>query len=582
MKKKHLAALFLTLAMLFSTVPSLAYSSGSLIAQKRTYSAAFTDTKGTWCDSYVKACYESGLMDGTSTSKFSPKSQLTCAQIMAVTARLHELLNGGDGKFRAAAAGESWYAPYEEYLETLAKTNDAMADALFYVTDIPYEPCSREDFVWLLAAALPASALTAINAITSLPDAYGDSDILAFYNAGILTGVNDYGTFSGTDPLNRGQASAMLARIVDPSLRVKFTPKAFSYAKELLGLDADTTVLTIDGYAVSAELYAYALSGYIFSYEMDASYSYYDTYSQYLDEYYEDENYDLYDTFADFLLAVHNIDVSQESSVQWNKADKAGLTPAQKVTLDTLGDVKEIAMLFTHASSYPLTAAQKTDNAASLTDLRAAFYGFSDSFLSLMAEGQALTDNMTAKYAPAASQMNDFLAQYNYFYGRCLAIGYDTGSESYYGRTKAEAQQLMQSVRQKAAGHLDDTDYFSYLCWKYADDYYEESSLISVDALTGTNRSDLKNLAVGSLSALLYEDAGTTGTGEILLFLKDDPSADESVQSTIGSIPAQAQLSAWAENAVVTTTAAYDKFSVAAIAAKFDQILASGLTPLAL
>ena len=48
----------------------------------------------------------------------------------------------------------------------------------------------------------------------------------AFYNAGILTGTDDSGTFEGDKRLSRAEAAAMIARIVRPSLRRRFTPAA--------------------------------------------------------------------------------------------------------------------------------------------------------------------------------------------------------------------------------------------------------------------------------------------------------------------------------------------------------------------
>ena len=573
-KRARLTALFLSLAILCATVPAFAYHTGTLLPQAKTYKSAFSDTKGTWCDSYVQTVYEVGLMDGKSASKFDPKGTLTCAQIIAVTARLHALLNGGDGKF-AAKSGEEWYQPYLNYLTDLAADNDDLSFALWYVEDAPYQPCDRYDFVWLLAAILPDSALKAINTITALPDEAGDEDVLSFYNAGILTGVNAYGTFSGTDALNRGQAAAMLARIADPSQRMKFTPKAFSYAKELLGLDAQTTVLTVDGYAVSAELYAYTVSSYISSYEISASYGYYETYAKYLDEYYADETYE---SFAAFLLGKYGIDVSKEISVAWDTPDKAGLSPAQKVSADVLEDLKQIAELFNHAGNYPLTDAQKTAIASEVADERALFYGFSDTFVTLMESTFQLMDNISAKYAPSNAELNGYLNEYGYFYGRYLTISYDLNCESGCGTTKAEALQTINSVRQQASSHLSDVDYFGYLCWKYGDDYVDEAQMNPVDDLSDSTRTALKNLSVGSLSQVLNEEDSTEGYGTYYLFLKDDPSQDENVLSTIGSIPAYTQLTAWAESAKVVTTAVFDAFSISKLADQYDRLSAAGMT----
>lgn len=589
-KKARLTALFVTLALLFAMVPAYGYTAGRLLPQAKNYSTAFADTKGTWCDSYAKTVYEVGLMEGKSSTKFDPTGSLTCAQITVITARLHDLLTGGDGKFAAPASGEDWYQPYLTYLQTLAADSadiyPDLEDALCWVEDTPYEPCNRYAFVWLLSAVLPDSALAAINTITALPDE-SHADVLAFYNAGILTGTNTYGTFNGAGTLNRGQAAAMLARLTDPSQRVKFTPTAFSLSKQLLGLDPTAVVMTIDGYSVSAELYASAISYYIVQEEYESSYGYYEKYANYFEEYWKDSNYNNYDTFADYLLAVYGIDVETEFAVQWNVADKAGMTPAQKVRSDALTDLKELAMLFNHASGYPLTAEQKTGIANDLAENRSNYYGYSDAYITETLSATALLTNISKKYAPSASQMSGYLAQSGYLYGRCIMIGYDLdGSEALYGRTKAEALSLVQTIRQQAASHLSDTEYFSYLAWKYSDDGYgygyTDSGLIGVDNFSDADQTTLKNLAVGSLSAPLnYEESCDSGcsyaSGYYAIFLKDDPSNDESVMETVGSIPAYTQLAAWAESAKVAATAAYDALDVSAIAKKYDTLSAQGL-----
>ena len=81
----------------------------------------------------------------------------------------------------------------------------------------------RQDLFACLAEVVPADALPAINTISSLPDT-DDEEVLAFYNAGILTGMDKFGTFQGDKTLTRKEMAAMLSRIARPSLRVSFTP----------------------------------------------------------------------------------------------------------------------------------------------------------------------------------------------------------------------------------------------------------------------------------------------------------------------------------------------------------------------
>ena len=45
--------------------------------------------------------------------------------------------------------------------------------------------------------------------------------ILRLYQAGVLTGVDQAGNFGGGRELTRAQAAIMLARVLDPALRVR-------------------------------------------------------------------------------------------------------------------------------------------------------------------------------------------------------------------------------------------------------------------------------------------------------------------------------------------------------------------------
>lgn len=76
---------------------------------------------------------------------------------------------------------------------------------------------------WDLASKLAQAVgeLPAINAIEIIPvDDWQEETLLPLYNAGILTGVDDQGTFFPEGTLTRAEAAAMLARILRPELRV--------------------------------------------------------------------------------------------------------------------------------------------------------------------------------------------------------------------------------------------------------------------------------------------------------------------------------------------------------------------------
>lgn len=177
---------------------------------------SFPDVKDTdWFAPYVKVCVDAGLMNGTGDGGFSPADTITVAQVAAIAARLGEQLNSKPIVEGTPAPGETlpWYHWYVEYLKGYGLTLTRLE-----------EQATRQEFFTLLSAVTPAASLAPINSITQLPDTQ-DKSVLAFYNAGVLTGTDEYGTFSPGRGLTRSEAAAMLARIVKPELRQSFTPR---------------------------------------------------------------------------------------------------------------------------------------------------------------------------------------------------------------------------------------------------------------------------------------------------------------------------------------------------------------------
>ena len=220
---------------------------------------------GVWCEDAVDTVCQAGLMQGRSDGSFGPASPLTHAQIVTVCARLNSLLTGGDGVIESAP-GEPWYQGSYDVLWSVMEGKELFIP--FYLDrdwGYPLEantPCTREDFVRTLSYALLDTGveLPALNTVTALPDVRWSSEfgnisgsVLDFYWAGILTGSDEYGTFGGSGTLNRGQAAAILARLVDPSQRVTLHLKQFSLCRDVMGLDPDTVLAVIDGTKITAD-----------------------------------------------------------------------------------------------------------------------------------------------------------------------------------------------------------------------------------------------------------------------------------------------------------------------------------------
>ena len=195
----------------------------------------FTDVKESeWYAPSVESVYELGLMNGIGGGLFSPDTNVTVAEIITMTARARAIHDGET--IRAAADGESWYAPYVEYAVskgyvTEGKYTDAELDA----------PAKRYEVAVMFKGSMPDGYYTNINYVTAIPDVSEDkvyyNDVIAMYNAGILMGSDEKGTFYPENNITRAEVATMITRVAMPEKRVKKTTP-------VSGFDAYTIVET--------------------------------------------------------------------------------------------------------------------------------------------------------------------------------------------------------------------------------------------------------------------------------------------------------------------------------------------------
>lgn len=250
---KRLAAALVAVCLALSAAPAaLAVSSFPTV---NTYAPGYYRDvpDGEWYANAAKTCYEAGLITGTHANTFSPNNAVSVAEAAAIAARILSSVNGQP--IREEQKGEAWYQRYVDFLES---NSVAVPD--------PSQNASRAQLFHLLAAVVPPARLPAINSIQSLPDT-NDPDILLFYNAGILTGTDATGTFLGTRGLKRSECATMVARIIDPDQRQKFTPQpvtqtpAVSAEAELLSTEA----FRVNGVSVSFQDFLATLNSCIAS-----------------------------------------------------------------------------------------------------------------------------------------------------------------------------------------------------------------------------------------------------------------------------------------------------------------------------
>lgn len=161
----------------------------------------------------IRICVEQGLMQGTDYG-FKPAQPITLAEVAVLCARIYSRETG-----TPIPTGESWYGGAVELLLTLAGDAPGPWEAL---QTTPKAPATRLDFARLLDLVWGEDA-PQYNDYTALPDTE-DAAVLRLYNAGILTGTDELGSFVPWRGLTRAEVAAMAARVAQPTLRKGYVP----------------------------------------------------------------------------------------------------------------------------------------------------------------------------------------------------------------------------------------------------------------------------------------------------------------------------------------------------------------------
>lgn len=169
-----------------------------------------------WFYRNVSAAYEMGLMKGTGKDTFSPGNNVTIAEAITLAARIHSIYYTDSENFPSYDGG-NWYDPYVNY----AWDNDMVNTHYNYT-----RPATREQFVHILAKALPESELDNIAGRLAFADS-GDityiSDVRLLSSAGIINGIQEDGLtyFKPWSTITRAEVAAIVARMAQPELRVR-------------------------------------------------------------------------------------------------------------------------------------------------------------------------------------------------------------------------------------------------------------------------------------------------------------------------------------------------------------------------
>lgn len=185
-------------------------------SKNRQYNNSFLDVPSSaWYAKEVASAYELGFIDGISDSTFSPDTTVTVAQGITIASRVHATLYGNTIN---STSSRNWYDMYVSY----AKSNGFVREGQFdsYTRNI-----ARFEMAELFHDAMPNGYYVSVNYVIGIPDVSKDepyyNKLLTLYNAGIIMGSDDYGTFKPRSSIKRSECAAIINRVAIPENRIK-------------------------------------------------------------------------------------------------------------------------------------------------------------------------------------------------------------------------------------------------------------------------------------------------------------------------------------------------------------------------
>ena len=171
-------------------------------------SVKFTDVPDShWAASSITEMADKGIMSGIGNNLFAPSNTLTGAEFVTMIVRHFY-------EDKLGTEGEKWYS---EFMAAAKSAN------ILTGTDVTAEgTINRYDMAQLMYNVLkaegisttPLSDTSKVADWSSVPSSYQDA-VSVCYNMGMLSGVDNKGTFNGTGVMDRAQAAVVMDRLLE-------------------------------------------------------------------------------------------------------------------------------------------------------------------------------------------------------------------------------------------------------------------------------------------------------------------------------------------------------------------------------
>ncbi len=155
-----------------------------------------------------------GVNDITNVLVVIPEGNATADDAVIIAARLHSIYN--DGNLSDGASAKDCY----DY----ALKNGIIFEELFADAETEGYNVSRAELAYMLGNAVPEEYLADINGVLIMPD----SEVASLYyepalrlvNAGVMEGIDEYGSFGPTRSVKRYELNSIIKRILNSEERI--------------------------------------------------------------------------------------------------------------------------------------------------------------------------------------------------------------------------------------------------------------------------------------------------------------------------------------------------------------------------
>lgn len=198
MKTRRLAAGAMSIALAVTMFSTTAFAA----------SVKFTDVPDShWASSSITEMADKGIMSGIGNNLFAPSQQLSNAEFITMLVRQFY-------SDKLGTEGSTWYAPFMAAAKSaniLTGTNVTAEGTInrYDMAQLMYNVLKAEGI-----STTPLSDTSKVADWSSVPSSYQDA-VSVCYNMGMLTGVDNKGTFNGTGVMDRAQAAVVMDRLIE-------------------------------------------------------------------------------------------------------------------------------------------------------------------------------------------------------------------------------------------------------------------------------------------------------------------------------------------------------------------------------